>query len=184
MSQRVLLIGFFLLSYSTQSQQEFTAECGQSISLKCPPVNGEHVDFLSLAWYKIDNDRNHGIIRKRADKTSPDMYDFPRPASFGENHSLFLPHIKPGDAGTYECTINANVGGQNKKGRVLLIVHECVNRTEPTVAADTLTTRSNQLQPGQVEDLPVMRTVMGYVVVAVAKIILSLISIRVIHIMF
>lgn len=55
---------------------------------------------------------------------------------------------------------------------------ECVTQAELTTMTNVLnTTHSNLLCPKQVEDLPVMWSIIGYVAVALAKIILSLIII-------
>lgn len=50
-------------------------------------------------------------------------YNFTRHAWFGEKYSLLLPRVTPEDSGSYECAINANVGGRNLNLEVNLIVN-------------------------------------------------------------
>ncbi|KAM4563948.1 CD83 antigen [Odontesthes bonariensis] len=175
MSQGVLFISLLLVHYAAQNQHEIKADCNEDVSLKCPAIN--NMDFLSLAWYKVSNEKRCGIIRKSPGETTPLRYNFTREAEFGEHHSLLLSSVKPADSGTYECSVQAHVGGKNKKDRVNLMVHECVTQAEPITMTNTLTiTQSNHRQ---VEDFPLMWTLIGYVAVAVAKILLSLISIQI-----
>lgn len=176
-----------LVYYAAQRHEVVQADCNEDVSLKCPGV--DHMDFLSVAWYKLINGTKLGIVRKRKDDPAPLPYDFPRNGTFGENYSLFLPRVKPEDSGTYECAIGANVGGQNQYPQVPLKVDECVTQADPTTQVLVLsptsalnTTQANLNCDQQIEDLPIMWTAVGYMAVVLVKITLSLISIRVINI--
>lgn len=50
-------------------------------------------------------------------------YNFSREVTFGEKQNLLLRKVSPADSGDYECTISANVGGQNRNHKVSLIVN-------------------------------------------------------------
>ncbi|XP_033486049.1 uncharacterized protein LOC117258917 [Epinephelus lanceolatus] len=186
MSQKVLFIKLLLLHYTTQSQFEMNADCNTNVSVKCPGVDLGKKDFISLAWYKFNNKEKVGIIRKGKQNSIQD-YDFPRSPKpeFGEQYSLFLARATPNDSGIYECDISANVGGQNLNLKVNLTVQACVIQTDlTTVSTMTTVSTTSQLNltcSSQGEDLPVMWSILGYVAVGLAKIIFSLISIRVIQ---
>ncbi|XP_072222939.1 uncharacterized protein [Leuresthes tenuis] len=180
MSQGVLFISLLLVHYAAQNHQQIYAFCNEDVSLECPAINSDNMDFLSLAWYKVSGEKKHGIIRISTGEKTSQKYNFTRVAEFGKQQCLLLPSVKPADSGTYECSVQANVGGKNKRDRVNLMVHECVTQAEPITMTNTLnTTQSNLLYNKQVEDFPLTWTVIGYVVVAVAKIVLSLISIQI-----
>ncbi|TKS76697.1 hypothetical protein D9C73_010787 [Collichthys lucidus] len=134
------------------------------------------MNFLSLTWYKL-SEKRHGIIRFSKNGMSPQNYSFIRPARFGEKYSLFLTSVTPEDSGIYECAISANVGGQNQNLQVNLKVHACVTDADLTTKANVLNaTQPNRISV-QAEDLPLMWTIIGYVAVAIGKMVLSLISI-------
>ncbi|XP_078111781.1 uncharacterized protein LOC144521224 isoform X2 [Sander vitreus] len=188
MSQKVLLIKLLLVHYATQNQQETqTANCYENVVLKCEyqGVDTDTVDYLSVAWYKLNNQKKkNGIIRKAKDDNTTQYYSYPRSPrpSFGEKHSLLLPMVTPEDSGTYECCISANVGSQNQDLTVNLMVHACVTQADLTTMTTVLnTTQSEAVCHKLVEDLPVMWSIIGYVAVGVGKIVLSLISIWVIE---
>ncbi|XP_041860537.1 uncharacterized protein LOC121652061 [Melanotaenia boesemani] len=179
MTQMILFITVLLVPYATQSNPEIQAKCNDDVSLPCPAVTSDDMDFLSLAWYKTGYNKRDGIIRKNKDDNITLRYSLNSSAEFGERHSLRLHNVMPIDSGTYECTISANVGGQNGKGSVKLNVYECVTQTE-MVTQITHTWKTTTSNPVAVKDLPVVWTSMGYMVLAVAKIIMSLTAIWVI----
>ncbi|XP_037627441.1 uncharacterized protein LOC119489278 [Sebastes umbrosus] len=186
MSQKVLFIKLLLLHYATQSRPENNANCYEDVQVMCPDEAIDSRDFISVAWYKINNSQKLGIIRKSKDSKTPQYYPFTRShkPEFGEKYSLLLPRVTPEDSGTYECEISANVGGQNMNLEVDLTVHACVTQADLTTI--TTTPEFNLTQPNlpchnQVEDLPVMWSGIGFVAVGLTKIILSLISIQVVQ---
>ncbi|KAF1390114.1 hypothetical protein PFLUV_G00054750 [Perca fluviatilis] len=185
MSQKVLLIKLLLVHYATQEMQ--TANCDEDVVLKCerPGVDIDTVDYLSVAWYKFNNQKKkNGIIRMSKDNNTPQYYSFPRSPqpSFGEKHSLLLPRVTPEDSGTYECHISANVGSQNQDLSVNLMVHACATQADLTTMTTVLnTTQSAAVCHRQVEDMPVMWSIIVYVAVGLSKIVLALISIWVIE---
>ncbi|XP_038579721.1 uncharacterized protein LOC119906229 [Micropterus salmoides] len=182
MSQKVLFIKMLLVHYATQSLPEIHASCKEDVPLKCPDVDIDSMDFLSVTWYKMTNKGKSGIIRRAKGEETTQNYNFSRPARFGEKHSLFLRSVTPEDSGTYECFISANVGGQNKYLKVALTVNECTTQAELTTMTNVLNTTHSDLPcHKQVEDLPFMWSIIGYVAVGLTKIILSLISIWVIR---
>ncbi|XP_068589212.1 uncharacterized protein [Cebidichthys violaceus] len=184
MSQKVLFIKLLLLHYATQSQTEIIkANCYDDVPVMCPAVEIDGMDFLSVAWYKV-NKTKVGIIRRGTDNKTR-LYKpirSPKPR-FGEKHSLVIPSVTPEDSGTYECEISAKVGQQNQNHKVQLTVNECVTRTDTMSTMTTVlnTTQPVQLFPKQEEDMPVMWSIGGYMAVGFTKIILSLISIWVIQ---
>lgn len=181
MCQKVLLIKLLLLHYATQSQLETLANCYEDVPVMCPDVDFDRLDFISVAWYKFHNQKKLGIIRRGKDNITYD-YDFarsPKPR-FGEKNSLLLPSVTHEDSGTYQCDISANVGGRNQNLKVNLTV-VCVTQPDRTTMTTVLNaTQSDLLCHNQVEDLPVMWSIIGCVAVGLAKIVLSLISIWVI----
>lgn len=183
MSGWVLFIKLLLVHYTTQSITETRINCYEDVSLKCPGVDSDSMRFLSLSWYKLDGqNKPQGIIRRLKGIETPQNYNFSRPATFGRNFSLLLQKVTPEDSGSYQCSISANVGRQNQDHKVELIVNVCVTEANLTTPTNVLnTTQPDLLCQKQVEDLPVMWTVIGYVAVGLSKIILSLISIWVIR---
>lgn len=60
---------------------------------------------------------------KRQGRKQPYTYSsFPQ-VVFGENYSLMLVSVTPQDSGSYECAINANIGGRNRYEREDLVVN-------------------------------------------------------------
>ncbi|XP_023131439.1 uncharacterized protein LOC111572136 [Amphiprion ocellaris] len=183
--QAIVLVELLLVYCAAQSRQVIqTANCNEDVSLVCPGV--DCIDFHSVTWYQLVNGQRFGIIKKRKRDQAPQMYNFARNVSFGENYSLFLPRVKPADSGTYVCGIGANVGGQSQYPTVDLTVNECVTQADPTSQVVVLspTKAMNTTQSIQVQELPIMWTTAGYVAVALVKIVLSLISIWVLRISF
>lgn len=188
MSRKVLFIKMLLLLYAAQSRPEMDADCYEDVSVMCPVPDIDSMDFVSVAWYKLHSPQKLGIIRRGKDNKTTQYYNFTRSIKpeFGEKHSLLLRHVTPEDSGTYECEISANIGGQNQNLEVGLKVHVCVTQAVLKTTTTATTPEFNTTQPdlrchNQVEDLPVMWSVVGYVAVGLAKIILSLISIQVIR---
>lgn len=73
---------------------------------------------------KVHKGRKEGLIRRRQGHQLPLMYGSPPPSlAFGEEHSLTLFNVTPKDSGTYECAMNANIGGRNLNIRVELVVN-------------------------------------------------------------
>ncbi|KAK5609044.1 hypothetical protein CRENBAI_016921 [Crenichthys baileyi] len=164
-----------LVQITTQSHpREVLKNCNDDVTLECPVLSS--MDFFSLTWYKD----NTPIIRRRKHVTQSS--NFSRDAELRENLGLFLPKVKPTDSGTYKCDIKANVGQQNKEGRVSLTVTECVTQIEPTTMTKTVNSTWSSL-PLPVKDFPFTWSVTGYLSVAIAKILLSLISIQMLRIL-
>ncbi|XP_051281641.1 uncharacterized protein LOC127377614 [Dicentrarchus labrax] len=181
MLQKVLFIKLLLVHYATQTPSEITAACDEDVQLKCSSLESGRTDFLSVTWYKLDPSKR-GIIRRGKNDEALQSYNFTRPARFGEKYSLLLPRVTPEDSGTYECSINANVGRQNQYDKVILIVNVCASQADLTTVTNVLnTTHHVSLCHNEAEDLPVMWSITGYVAVGLAKILLSLISILVIR---
>ncbi|XP_040008803.1 uncharacterized protein LOC120803881 [Xiphias gladius] len=180
MSQRIFFIKLLLVQYTTQTQTGIQAHCNDNVSLECPGGDIDSMDFLSVTWYKLNSDKKHGIVRRGKDDTVTQHYTFRRTAKFGEKYSLFLPSVTPEDSGDYDCSISANIGGQNLNFKVQLTVHECLTQAEVTTV--TTVTQSTPPCHKQDEELPVMWIIIGYVPVALVKIISCLISIWVIRI--
>ncbi|KAK9515068.1 hypothetical protein VZT92_025739 [Zoarces viviparus] len=181
---KVLFIKLLLVHYATQSQTEIKANCSEDVPVMCPGVDTDSMDFLSVAWYKVNklNKTKVGIIRRGKDNKTR-LYNTirsPNP-SFGEKHSLVIPSVTPEDSGTYECEISATVGQQNQNHEVHLTVHECVTPTDTTMTTVLNTTQPVLSCANQEEDMPVMWSIVGYTVVGLTKIVLSLISIWVIQ---
>ncbi|XP_038165139.1 uncharacterized protein LOC119799370 isoform X1 [Cyprinodon tularosa] len=177
MSQEILFIIMLLVHHTTQSQREVIKDCNEDVLLEGPVSRNKALDFFSFTWYKGEA----AIIRMRKDK--PQAFNFSREAKFGENLSLILPLVKPEDSGTYKYKIVANVGGQNEEGTVTLRVNECVTQTNPTTATATTTPNSTQSNlPLDVQEFPPHWSLAGYLLVAIAKILLSLTCIQMMHV--
>uniref|UniRef100_A0A667YLT2 Ig-like domain-containing protein n=1 Tax=Myripristis murdjan TaxID=586833 RepID=A0A667YLT2_9TELE len=156
---------------------QLQADCSSDVTLPCPGIN---TNFRSVTWYKLGNS-SVGIVRHSAGQTRP--YNFSRTASFGEEYGLFLPRIRPEDSGMYECAIGANVGGKNSNSKINLTVEECVSQVYLTAVTDTPgVTNANLTCSLTVKDLPVMWSIVGYLVLGLGKIILSLISAGVVRV--
>lgn len=180
MSYKILLIKLLLVHYSTQSPTPMVKNCDENVILKCQGVHSDNITFLSLAWYKLTNipGKKQGIIRRSNNDRSPQNFNYSRPAQFGRNYSLFLPNVMPEDSGTYECGVNAKIGGQNQINRILLIVNNC---STTSMTQDWNTTSTNQTCRKEAEDLPIMWSIVGFAAVGFTKIVLSVISIWVIR---
>ncbi|XP_036068730.1 uncharacterized protein LOC118598959 isoform X2 [Oryzias melastigma] len=171
------LCQLLLVRYAAQILQ-IDAVCNKTATLPCPFIK-QHTDFLSLNWYKVETDGNkNGIIRKSDGGVQ--AFEYKRKASFGENHSLLLPNVNESDAGMYSCDLSANVGGQNKEEKVELTV--C--RTEVQLQLTTVVNlpRSNQTSQDCNEvHLSETWSFLGFGAVAAVKILLSIITIKVIR---
>ncbi|XP_040921884.1 LOW QUALITY PROTEIN: uncharacterized protein LOC121200567 [Toxotes jaculatrix] len=176
MSLTVFFIKLLLVHYTTQSNVK--ASCNQDVTLTCPCPDLENLDFLSVTWYKLNNLKKKRHIRRRKGEHVTNTYGYIRPAEFGKEYSLVLPSVTPNDSGTYECAISANIGGQNRNLQVHLTVDECVTQAQPKTLLNATPTLPCH---NQVEDLPVMWSIIGYVAVGFVKILLSIIIIWVIH---
>ncbi|RVE70923.1 hypothetical protein OJAV_G00069380 [Oryzias javanicus] len=178
MPQVTLLICLcqLLLVRHAEPTLQIDAVCDKTATLPCPFIK-QHMDFLSLSWYKVETGgKNRGIIRKS--DSGVQAYEYKRNASFGENHSLLLPNVNESDAGMYLCQMSANVGGQNKEEKVQLTV--C--RTEVQLTTVVNFPRSNQTsQDCNEAQLSQIWSILGFGTVAVAKILLSLITVKVIR---
>lgn len=60
---------------------------------------------------------------KRQGREEPYVYTSNPRVGFGEKYSLTLLNATPEDSGSYECAINADIGGQNQNIRVDLVVN-------------------------------------------------------------
>lgn len=179
----VLFIELLLVRSAVQVVIHIQAACDEDVTLRCPGINGT-ADFRSVTWYKLNNQDPVGIIRKTGSETQ--RYNFPRTASFREEYSLFLPRLTPEDSGTYQCAIGANVGGKNYNYETNLTVSDCVTQAFLTAVTDKPNaTNATSTCSSSVKELPVMWSIIGYLGIALAKIVLSLIStgvVRAIHI--
>lgn len=77
----------------------------------------------SLVASKIHNGKKEGLIMRRQGRHQPLVYNSSPPVAFGEGHSLTLFNVTPEDSGSYECAVNAKIGGQNLNIRVELLVN-------------------------------------------------------------
>lgn len=75
----------------------------------------------SLVASKLHKDRKEGLIMRRPDH-QPLVYSTSPPVAFEEDHSLTLFTVTPEDSGSYECAVNAHIGGRNLNIRVELVV--------------------------------------------------------------
>uniref|UniRef100_A0A3Q3KWY2 Si:dkey-109a10.2 n=1 Tax=Mastacembelus armatus TaxID=205130 RepID=A0A3Q3KWY2_9TELE len=181
MSQTVLFIKLLLVHYATQA--EIHADCAGDVSLQCPGVDFDSINFISVTWYKISNKTKHGIIRRSKADSSIQSYNYTRETMFGEKYSLLLRSVTPEDSGSYECSISANIGGQNQNLKVDLTVHVCATQDHLTTMTSVFNMTESTLPcHKQVDDLPVKWSILGFVAVGLTKIILCLISIWVIRI--
>ncbi|XP_037832729.1 uncharacterized protein LOC119617254 [Kryptolebias marmoratus] len=181
MFQAVLFISLLLVPNTTQSSSEVESGCNKDVLLQCSSVDSDLLDFLAITWYKVSKNKQEGIVRKLKTDGATQRYNFSREADFGARHSLLLPRATPADSATYKCDISANVGGKNKEMSVRLTVHECVTSTE----LPTMSSEPNRTQPSpllRVQHLPIEWSLTGYVVLALAKILLSFMCIWVIRI--
>ncbi|XP_071401998.1 uncharacterized protein [Centroberyx affinis] len=177
MSKIVLFIELLLVHSATQNLIQIQEDCNEDVSLQCPGING--TNFRAVTWYKVINQKEVGIIRKSANRIQ--YFNFSRTARFGQDHSLLLPSLIPGDSGTYECSIGANVGGKNLNTKIILTVPDCVTQAYRTTVADKLNITYTSSCPMHTKELPVMWSIIGFLLIGLAKIALSLITIGVVR---
>ncbi|KAG7519926.1 CD83 antigen precursor [Solea senegalensis] len=174
MLQVIFFIKLLLVHYATQSQRGIEANCNDDVTLKCPHNDIDSMDFLSVIWYKVKDKQKFGLLRKR----KGEQVQAKGTAKLGEKYSLLLFGVTVKDSGTYDCTVMANIGYENLYSEVNLTVHECVTKTVVTPVTTVLNiNQSTEPCPVQVQDLPLMWTIIGFVAVGLLKIVLSLISI-------
>uniref|UniRef100_A0A672YHY9 Si:dkey-109a10.2 n=1 Tax=Sphaeramia orbicularis TaxID=375764 RepID=A0A672YHY9_9TELE len=161
-----------LLVHCATYEAEIRVNCNEDVSLDCHGVNFTNMNFISVAWYKLNNNRQRGIIRKNKDIKEPERYFFHRPTDVGENNNLILRNVTSKDSGIYECGVSASVGSKNANSKISLYVSDCVTKPVPTTMTNILNTTLQCSH--RVEDLPVVWSVTGYLAVGVAKIVLSL----------
>ncbi|KAK7884397.1 hypothetical protein WMY93_027520 [Mugilogobius chulae] len=162
-----------LLGQISSQTQHIEARCGRDVFLPCK-ANFNINNYFSVTWYK------KSAVRKEIQK-----YGFPRDLSIDDHNSLVLQRAMPNDSGTYECSISANVGGQNQNLFVELAVAECEPETTPAVttlspqAVETERTFLNATH--RAVHLPLTWSLLGYGAVGLTKIILSFMILMVFH---
>ncbi|XP_062248785.1 uncharacterized protein LOC133957298 isoform X2 [Platichthys flesus] len=122
MPMLAFFIKLLLVHYTTQSTAGIQAVCGGDVSLPCLYEDIESMDFISLAWYKLNNQSRNGIIRWKTRGNVTSAYSLARAADFGDKYSLMLRNVTPEDSGNYDCYISANIGGTNRNSYVYLTV--------------------------------------------------------------
>ncbi|XP_057686220.1 solute carrier family 13 member 3 isoform X2 [Corythoichthys intestinalis] len=170
-----LFIKVLTVFYMSQSQAEVKVNCGENVDLSCQCRDTS--TFRALTWYKLLGDhRRNFLIRISDGREEKDDRD--SPATFGQNNSLHLPVVHSSDSGTYRCAITAVVNRPNKNCDVILLVHDCKTKAPTTTVAllDTLSSSVNLTQ--QEEELPLMWSIVGYLVVVFAKVFVTCTSIR------
>ncbi|XP_061629000.1 uncharacterized protein LOC133477818 isoform X2 [Phyllopteryx taeniolatus] len=175
MSQIILFIKVITLCYATRSEAKVEANCDQNVDLHCPCYDG--TDFLLLTWYKMSDQGRRFVIS--IGEGYVEKENLSQRATFGKDKRLHLPAVRPHDSGTYKCVITANVGGRNTICTVDLLVHACVTGTPPNVLHSTVPSTVNTSR--HEEELPVMWSVLGYLAVALTKVLASCTSIWVIQ---
>ncbi|KAL1020941.1 hypothetical protein UPYG_G00006690 [Umbra pygmaea] len=159
----------------TKSHLIIQAECNEDISMMCEAI--EDKTFKSITWYKVTLHNRTGIVRK-SDNVKPQNYTFSRVAHFGEKNSLFLPNVRPEDAGTYQCLIRANVGQTNRESLVKLNVSTvCVIPT--TTAKVEVYQNVTDINQVFVVDVSITWTSCGILIMVLVKFILCPITIKI-----
>lgn len=77
----------------------------------------------SLVASKVHNNKREGLITRRQGHPEPLAYNSAPSVAFGDKHSLTLFNVTPKDSGSYECAVNAHIGGRNLNIRVELVVN-------------------------------------------------------------
>ncbi|TWW57098.1 uncharacterized protein LOC130529992 isoform X1 [Takifugu flavidus] len=167
------LMKLLLLLHAAHSQEERTANCDEDVSLPCPGAAA--TQFSSVTWYKLHNGKKEGLIMMRQGRQQPLVYNSSPPVALGEEHSLKLFNVTPEDSGSYECAVNAKIGGRNLNIRVELLVNVCA--TQGTTV--TPTTQSEQLLQDGAEELPLVWSLGGWGALGLIKILFSVITIQV-----
>ncbi|XP_060931415.1 uncharacterized protein LOC133005677 [Limanda limanda] len=171
MPQLAFFIKLLLVYYTTQRAAGIQAVCGGDASLPCLYEDIESIAFISVAWYKLNNQSKNGILRRKKRENVTSAYRFARPAAFGDKYSLMLRNVTPEDSGKYDCSLSADIGGTNRNSLVDLTVQDCVTPT---------TWSPPPSEP--VKELPILWSILGYVTVGLVKVVLSIICIWVISV--
>ncbi|XP_019395065.1 PREDICTED: uncharacterized protein LOC109313115 [Crocodylus porosus] len=165
------------------------SQCGAAAVLPCSPAAKGMQNFWASGWYKVVNSSQEmGLIRNLKNRTT--VYDkIQRQFLMDEQQSLVIPKVRPEDAGTYRCSLWANVGHFNQQADVILRVSDCSAPwlgTSPTGTSPRGPEREGSTSPNSTccrEPLiPVLAAVLGLLAFSVGKGLLSIILILVIRV--
>ncbi|XP_041080492.1 uncharacterized protein LOC121297918 isoform X3 [Polyodon spathula] len=120
----LFLCAMVLHSISSQDSDNVTAQCGDTVKLSCRAIERSS-SYRTVTWYKMNSSHQIGILRKAGSKVTPYTL-FNRKTSLGDREALVLPDVRPGDSGTYQCYLSAQLGGTNQQTSIHLEVQECV----------------------------------------------------------
>ncbi|XP_053281463.1 uncharacterized protein LOC128442876 isoform X3 [Pleuronectes platessa] len=129
MPMLAFFIELLLVHYTTQSSAGIQAVCGGDVSLPCRYEDIESINFISVTWYKLNNQSRNGIILRKKRENRTTAFTSARASDFGDKYSLMLRNVTPEDSGNYDCYIAANIGGTNRNSYVYLTVQDCVTPT-------------------------------------------------------
>ncbi|XP_053281462.1 uncharacterized protein LOC128442876 isoform X2 [Pleuronectes platessa] len=122
MPMLAFFIELLLVHYTTQSSAGIQAVCGGDVSLPCRYEDIESINFISVTWYKLNNQSRNGIILRKKRENRTTAFTSARASDFGDKYSLMLRNVTPEDSGNYDCYIAANIGGTNRNSYVYLTV--------------------------------------------------------------
>ncbi|XP_041080491.1 uncharacterized protein LOC121297918 isoform X2 [Polyodon spathula] len=166
-----------LHSISSQDSDNVTAQCGDTVKLSCRAIERSS-SYRTVTWYKMNSSHQIGILRKAGSKVTPYTL-FNRKTSLGDREALVLPDVRPGDSGTYQCYLSAQLGGTNQQTSIHLEVQECVTAlststvqwfSSATLSPSGNTTARCELQ---VTELSISMLVVSFAGVGLIKVMLS-----------
>lgn len=100
---------------------------GENVSLPCTAVVKKGLDYWACRWYKENGSSLTGLLSSTPPGGRLRYYvnaDVRMSLEY-PSLSLQLPPAKCSDGGVYQCYMAANVGEQNREGRVRLSVTGC-----------------------------------------------------------
>lgn len=142
MALQLSLLSLFVCMAVTDNVLETVTDQGADCVLECTAKYKPGVQYRAVRWYKVGqppSSRLSGLLTKDLPNGTTQWYaGVEREVDLlGESRDILLPNVTCGDSGLYICHLAAPVGEQNREGRVLLTLTDCLDSDTENLMTDT-----------------------------------------------
>ncbi|XP_047455301.1 CD83 antigen [Mugil cephalus] len=126
----------------SEDMEVVEALSGDDGTLRCTANPKPGVQYMAVKWYKVrDGSPTHNsglLMRDLLNGTTRWFIDVEREVELlTDSRSIFLPNVTCSDSGVYMCQLAAPVGQQNREGKILLTLTDCLDNQTETLLADS-----------------------------------------------